>query len=78
MDKALADKQFKVYYQPKYNIRENKPVFASLEALVRWMHPEYGLITPDEFITLFEDNGLIRQLDRYVWNEAAAQIKQWK
>ena len=78
MDTALAEKQFKVYYQPKYNIKENKPVFASVEALVRWLHPEYGLIPPDGFITLFEDNGLIRQLDRYVWNEAAAQIKQWK
>ena len=78
MDTALAEKQFKVFYQPKYNICDGKPVLTSVEALVRWFHPEYGVIPPGEFITLFEDNGLIRQLDKYVWNEAAAQIKQWK
>ena len=78
MDSALIEKQFKVFYQPKYSIKDNKPVFTSFEALVRWYHPEYGLITPDEFIVLFEDNGLIRQLDRYVWNEAAAQIRKWR
>jgi len=78
MSVALEEKQFKVFYQPKYSIKDKKPVFTSLEALVRWFHPEYGLISPAEFITLFEDNGLIRQLDRYVWNEAASQIKQWK
>ena len=78
MDNALAEKQFKVYYQPKYNICDSKPVLTSVEALVRWFHPEYGVIPPGDFITLFEDNGLIRQLDKYVWNEAAAQIRQWK
>ncbi|MBO4876757.1 MAG: EAL domain-containing protein [Ruminococcus sp.] len=78
MDKALEEKQFRVYYQPKYNIRDTIPVFSSAEALVRWFHPVYGMISPDEFIALFEDNGLIRKLDRYVWNEAAAQIKRWK
>lgn len=78
MDTALTEKQFKLFYQPKYNICDSKPVLASVEALVRWFHPEYGVIPPDEFITLFEDNGLIRQLDNYVWNEAANQIKQWK
>ncbi|MCR5601718.1 MAG: EAL domain-containing protein [Ruminococcus sp.] len=78
MDKALAEKQFKVFYQPKYNICGDKPVLKSVEALVRWFHPEYGVIPPNEFITLFEDNGLIRLLDVYVWNEAANQIKQWK
>ena len=78
MDTALAEKQFKLFYQPKYNICDSKPVLTSVEALVRWFHPEFGVIPPSEFITLFEDNGLIRQLDKYVWNEAAAQIKQWK
>ena len=78
MDSALVEKQFKIFYQPKYNICDSKPVLTSVEALVRWFHPEYGMIPPDEFITLFEDNGLIRQLDTYVWNEAANQIKKWK
>ena len=78
MDSALVEKQFKVFYQPKYNICDGKPVLTSVEALVRWFHPEFGMIPPGEFITLFEDNGLIRQLDKYVWNEAANQIKKWK
>ena len=78
MDNALAEKQFKVFYQPKYSIKDGKPVLTSVEALVRWFHPEYGVIPPCEFITLFEDNGLIRRLDIYVWNEAADQIKRWK
>ena len=78
IDTALSEKQFKVYYQPKYCIRDKKPVLTSAEALVRWIHPEFGTISPGEFITLFEDNGLIPKLDRYVWSETAAQIRQWK
>lgn len=78
MDKALEEKQFIVCYQPKYNIRGDRPVLSSAEALIRWNHPEYGFISPGLFIPLFEENGLVHQLDRYVWNEAAAQIKRWK
>ena len=78
MDMALEQKQFKVYFQPKYNICGDKPVLASAEALVRWSHHEFGMVSPGEFISLFEDNGLIQKLDHYVWNEAAAQIKRWK
>ena len=78
MDKALAEKQFKVYFQPKYNIEGEKPYLCSAEALIRWFHPTYGMISPGEFISLFEDKGLIHKLDRYVWNEAAAQIKNWR
>ena len=78
MDMALEQKQFKVYFQPKYNICGDKPVLASAEALVRWSHHEFGMVSPGEFISLFEDNGLIQKLDNYVWNEAAAQIKRWK
>ena len=78
MDKALDEKQFKVFYQPKYSIKGDRPVLTSAEALVRWFHPEFGMVGPGEFISLFESNGLIQKLDRYVWNEAAAQIKAWK
>jgi diguanylate cyclase (GGDEF)-like protein len=78
MDKALEEKQFKVYFQPKYNIKGDRPVLASAEALVRWIHPEFGMVSPGEFISLFENNGLIHKLDRYVWSEAAAQIRCWK
>lgn len=76
--KALEDKQFKVYYQPKYDISGDKPVLSSAEALVRWDHAEFGMVNPGLFIELFEDNGLIESLDTYVWKEAAAQIKEWK
>ena len=77
VEKALAEKQFKVFYQPKYNITGDKPVLSSAEALIRWFHPEFGMVSPGEFIPLFEDNGLIQKLDRFVWTEAASQIKRW-
>ena len=78
MDKALSERQFKVYYQPKYSIAGDKPKLSSAEALIRWFHPEFGMISPGQFISLFEENGLIQKLDRFVWNEAAAQIRLWK
>ncbi len=78
MDKALSEKQFKVYYQPKYSISGDRAQLSSAEALIRWFHPEFGMVSPGQFISLFEDNGLIQKLDRFVWNEAAVQIKQWK
>ena len=66
------------FNQPKYNVKGEKPVLTSAEALVRWDHPDFGFISPSEFIPLFEDNGLIQKLDNYVWNKAASQIKEWK
>ncbi|MBR4760396.1 MAG: EAL domain-containing protein [Lachnospiraceae bacterium] len=67
-----------VYYQPKYNVQGDKPVLASAEALIRWKHPELGMISPGAFIPLFEKNGLIQLLDHYVWEKAAEQIHEWK
>ena len=75
---AIREKQFTVYYQPKMDIRPEKPVLHSAEALVRWRHPKLGMISPGIFIPLFEENGLIRELDSYVWHEAAARIGEWK
>ncbi len=75
---AIEQKQFKVQYQPKFNIKGEKPVLCSAEALVRWIHPELGFIRPDLFIPLFEENGLVTRLDRYVWEESAKQIIRWK
>ena len=75
---AIENKEFKVYYQPKFDIRPDIPVLNSAEALVRWIHPELGFISPGSFIPLFEENGLIQQLDMYVWRETAAQIRDWK
>lgn len=78
MDTGVEERQFKVYYQPKYNITGIEPVLSSAEALIRWQHPEYGMVGPANFIPLFEENGLVQKLDHYVWREAAAQIKRWK
>lgn len=75
---ALEQKQFVVYFQPKYSIRPDTPVLCGAEALVRWKHPELGMVSPGVFIPLFEGNGLIRELDNYVWREAAAQLGEWK
>ena len=76
--KAISQKQFHVYYQPKFDVRPHIPVLSSAEALVRWEHPELGMLSPGVFIPLFEENGLIQKLDYYVWCEAAAQIRDWK
>ena len=76
--RAIAERQFEVYYQPKFDVRPEVPILASAEALVRWIHPELGMISPGAFIPLFEENGLIQKLDTYVWKEAARQIREWK
>jgi diguanylate cyclase (GGDEF)-like protein len=75
---SLEDNRFVVYFQPKYDIRPVKPVLASAEALVRWDHPEIGMISPSVFIPLLEENGLILDLDQFVWRETAARIRDWK
>ncbi|MBQ1493141.1 MAG: EAL domain-containing protein, partial [Blautia sp.] len=75
---SLEGHHFMVYFQPKFDIRPDKPVLASAEALVRWVHPELGMISPGMFIPLLEENGLILDLDQYVWRETAARIRDWK
>ncbi len=75
---SLANNRFTVYFQPKYDIRPDKPILSSAEALVRWDHPELGMISPGVFIPLLEDNGMILELDMFVWREAAARIREWK
>ena len=75
---AIEQKQFRVYFQPKFDIRPRTPTLSSAEALVRWVHPELGFISPGKFVPLFEENGLIQQLDLYVWRETAAHIRDWK
>lgn len=77
-DKAIAEHQFVLYYQPKYNIQGERDVLVSAEALVRWLHPKYGLIAPNDFIPLFEENGIIHKLDEYVFTNAIKQMKAWK
>ena len=75
---ALNENQFKLVFQPKYDIQCDRPTMSSAEVLIRWDHPEFGEVKPDFFIPLFEQNGLIRQLDRYVWHETAKQMHKWR
>lgn len=76
MENALKEEQFVVYFQPKYNL--DKDSLAGAEALVRWNHPELGFVSPGEFIPLFEKNGFITQLDRYVWEKTCRLLHEWK
>ena len=78
LNRALEEKQLVVYYQPKYDIQCSPPRLSSVEALVRWRHPELGMIPPGVFVPLFEGNGLIGLIDSYVWKEAASQIARWR
>ncbi|MEG1571626.1 MAG: EAL domain-containing protein, partial [Clostridia bacterium] len=75
MNAALRNGQFQIYLQPKYNIHTNLPCGA--EALVRWMHPQKGMISPAEFVPIFERNGFITQLDHYVWEQACKCLHDW-
>ena len=75
---GIIKNQFKVFYQSKYDITGDAPKLAGAEALVRWEHPEFGMIYPGSFISVFEENGLIQLMDDYVWRQAAAQVKKWK
>ncbi len=75
---AVEERQFQVYYQPKYNIQVDPPRLSSAEALIRWKHPDLGMISPGSFVPLFEGNGLIGVVDNFVWQEAAKQIARWK
>ena len=77
-EQGIREKEFQVWYQPKFNIREPQAVLSSAEALVRWYHHEYGLLMPADFIPLFEKTGQITKLDAYIWNETAARIRRWK
>ena len=75
---AVDERQFRVLYQPKYDVQADPPRLTSAEALIRWQHPDLGMISPGDFIPLFEGNGLICMVDNYVWEEAARQISRWK
>lgn len=75
-EKALQEHQFEVYYQPKFDLHLGRT--SGAEALIRWIHPELGFMNPGVFISQFEKNGFIRELDLYVWEEACKMLKTWK
>lgn len=77
-EEALKEEQFQLYFQPKYNIDKDEPYLTSAEALIRWNHPERGMISPGIFIPLFESNGLIQKLDFWIWKRAIQYISDWK
>ena len=78
LQRALNSYEFEVHYQPQYDIQNGPPRFVSAEALVRWNHPELGMIPPNDFIPLLERHGKIVDVDRYVWAEAAKQTARWR
>ena len=73
--KALIQNELVLYYQPQIELKTGKLV--ALEALVRWQHPEKGIILPSEFIPMAEESGLIVMLGEWVMRRACQQIKQW-
>ena len=74
--KALELDQLELYYQPKVNATTNQIIGA--EALIRWNHPEWGVVSPDEFIPLAEETGLITEINKYVKYTACSQNKSWQ
>ncbi len=75
LHRALERREFVVHYQPKVDIRTGRIVGS--EALVRWQHPEYGLVPPNKFIALAEETGLIGPISDYVLETACTQTKHW-
>ncbi|MEG4270476.1 EAL domain-containing protein [Microcoleus sp. M2_B4] len=74
--KALKNSEFVLHYQPQINLNTGKIV--GMEALIRWEHPERGLIPPDRFIPLAEETGLICQIDEWVMRTACLQNRAWQ
>ncbi len=75
MNEALEGGQFVLYIQPKYRLETEEP--SGGEALVRWKHPEKGIISPGAFIPVFERNGFIVKLDYYMWESVCKKLGQW-
>lgn len=72
---ALEQQQLYVEYQPKVSLSDEK--ISGSEALVRWMHPEYGFIAPDEFIYIAEEVKMVHLIDFFVLEEVCKQLKSW-
>lgn len=75
MQGALKNGEFNIYMQPKYNLKTKK--LCSSEALIRWEHPHKGVIPASRFIPIFEDNGFIKEIDLYVFEEVCMKLNEW-
>lgn len=73
--KAIKNEEFKVFYQPKYDPKTKE--LKGAEALIRWVSPEYGFISPGKFIPIFEKNGFITEIDHYMIEHVARDQKAW-
>ncbi len=73
---TIQKNQLRLYYQPK--VDSNKGKIVGAEALIRWEHPQYGLILPGEFIPLAEETGFITEIDKWVLRQACGQVKTWQ
>ncbi|MFK2827151.1 EAL domain-containing protein [Bacillus sp. B190/17] len=73
---AIELNQLEFYYQPKVSASTNQIV--GVEALIRWNHPEWGIVSPDDFIPIAEETGLISELDKWVKHQACSQNKAWQ
>lgn len=74
--KALENDEMTLYFQPRVDAETNQIIGA--EALIRWNHPEWGLISPHAFIPIAEENGLISAIDEWVFKEVCRRIKDWR
>ncbi len=72
---ALDNEEFVVYYQPKYNPKTDE--LSGAEALIRWESPEFGFVTPNRIIPIFEQNGFITEIDHYMITHVARDQKKW-
>lgn len=75
MEMAIQNKEFTLYLQPKYNIEKGTIIGA--EALVRWISQKSGFISPGDFIPVFENNGFVYEVDKFIWEESCRYLRKW-
>ena len=75
MEMAIQNKEFTLYLQPKYDIEKGTIIGA--EALVRWISLENGFISPGDFIPVFENNGFVYEVDKFIWEESCRYLRKW-